>query len=275
MICAAVRAQAMPAEPFSFDELKHATPLDSEPVDQNQADEPALDGAPEPEPGELEPEAEPGAEPEVPRGLMGDWSEEDVRGWVLGVRGLTSDQRAAVTERFEEDEVEGEWLARVKPKALQRTLNDTAAADAVPRLLQARDLQLATEATGTGSLDVAAALISLPARPPPEYVCSLSLDLMSDPVSTSSGQVSAKKAGPSPVCLCVRTKHSRKAGPFSVARLKMDLPFHSRLAYNRVHRRSASPLLVPAPFCPPVHGRSHVNLSMMLHSHVNTVACCL
>ena len=25
-------------------------------------------------------------------------------------------------------------------------------------------------------------------------------------------------------------KHSQKAGPFSVARLKMDLPFHNRLA---------------------------------------------
>ena len=144
MICAAVRAQAMPAEPFLFDELDHATPLDSEPVetgglDQVQTDEQALDGTPEPEPGELEPEAGPGAEPEVPRGPMGDWSEEDVRVWVLGVRGLTSDQRAAVTERFKEDEVEGEWLVIVKPNAQQRTLNDTAAVDSVPRLLQARD----------------------------------------------------------------------------------------------------------------------------------------
>ena len=40
--------------------------------------------------------------------------------------------------------------------------------------------------------------------------------------------------------------HSQKAGPFSVARLKMDLPFHNRLAYNRVHKTSASPLHVPA-----------------------------
>ena len=45
------------------------------------------------------------------------------------------------------------------------------------------------------------------------------------------------------VYLFVHTKHSQKAGPFSVARLKMDLPFHNRLAYNRVHRRSASPLV--------------------------------
>ena len=33
--------------------------------------------------------------------------------------------------------------------------------------------------------------------------------------------------------LFVHTKHSEKAGPFAVARLKMDLPFHNRLAYNR------------------------------------------
>ena len=38
-----------------------------------------------------------------------------------------------------------------------------------------------------------------------------------------------------PALGCVHTKHSQKAGPFSDARLKMDLPF-------RVHRRSASPL---------------------------------
>ena len=42
--------------------------------------------------------------------------------------------------------------------------------------------------------------------------------------------------------LFAHTKHSQKAGLFSVARLKMDLPFQNRLAYNRVHRRSASPL---------------------------------
>ena len=48
------------------------------------------------------------------------------------------------------------------------------------------------------------------------------------------------------VSLSVHTKHSQKAGPFSVARLKMDLPFHNRLAYNRVPRRSASPLVALA-----------------------------
>ena len=44
-----------------------------------------------------------------------------------------------------------------------------------------------------------------------------------------------------PALGCVHTKHSQKAGPFSDARLKMDLPFHNRLVYNRVHRGSASP----------------------------------
>ena len=43
------------------------------------------------------------------------------------------------------------------------------------------------------------------------------------------------------VYLFVHTKHSRKAGPLSVARLTMDLPFHSRLACNFTGG-SASPL---------------------------------
>ena len=42
--------------------------------------------------------------------------------------------------------------------------------------------------------------------------------------------------------LFVHPKHFPQAGPFSVARLRMDPPFRDRFAYNRVHRRSASPL---------------------------------
>ena len=48
-----------------------------------------------------------------------------------------------------------------------------------------------------------------------------------------------------PALRCVHTKHSQKACPFSVARLKLDLPFHNRLAYNRVHRKSVSLLTAP------------------------------
>ena len=45
------------------------------------------------------------------------------------------------------------------------------------------------------------------------------------------------------VCLFAHTRTSQRAGPFPVARLKMDLPFHDRLAYTRARRRSASPRL--------------------------------
>ena len=47
------------------------------------------------------------------------------------------------------------------------------------------------------------------------------------------------------VYLVVHTKHSQKAVPLSVARLKMNLPIHNRLAYNRVLRRSARTDLLP------------------------------
>ena len=40
---------------------------------------------------------------------------------------------------------------------------------------------------------------------------------------------SAKRAGTS---LCTHKTLHKKAGPFSVARLKMDLPFHNRLAFT-------------------------------------------
>ena len=43
------------------------------------------------------------------------------------------------------------------------------------------------------------------------------------------------------VHLFAHTKQSQKAGPFSVARLEMDLPFHNRLACYRVHRRTPLP----------------------------------
>ena len=39
-----------------------------------------------------------------------------------------------------------------------------------------------------------------------------------------------KRASPSLVFLFAHTKHSQNAGPCSVTRLKMDLPFHNRLA---------------------------------------------
>ena len=39
----------------------------------------------------------------------------------------------------------------------------------------------------------------------------------------------------------------KKAGPFSVARLKMDLPFRNRLAYNHVHKTCLSEIVSRTP----------------------------
>ena len=69
--------------------------------------------------------------------------------------------------------------------------------------------------------------------------------LMWDPttgVDVGSGGALRQEGRHFAVYLFVHTKHSQKAGPFSVALLKMDLPFHNRLAYSRVHRRSAGHL---------------------------------
>ena len=46
------------------------------------------------------------------------------------------------------------------------------------------------------------------------------------------GDVVRARSNRGPALRCVHTKHSRKAGPFSVAGLKMDLPFHGRLAFT-------------------------------------------
>ena len=43
------------------------------------------------------------------------------------------------------------------------------------------------------------------------------------------------------LCTCLHTRNiAQKAGPFAVARRKVVLPCRNRLAYSRVHRRSAS-----------------------------------
>ena len=68
-----------------------------------------------------------------------------------------------------------------------------------------------------------------------------------------------KRAGTLSLCarLCTR-QHSQKAGPFSVARLRVGLPFHNQLAYDRVHRRSASPLGPPTLEPEPRHAPQRV-----------------
>ena len=81
-------------------------------------------------------------------------------------------------------------------------------------------------------------------------------------------QVRLQRRGPALRCVLVCahetfTIHSQKAGPFSVARLKMGLPFHNRLAYYRVHGRSASASPLTAP-CQHAY-RTHVPLTTLLN----------
>ena len=47
------------------------------------------------------------------------------------------------------------------------------------------------------------------------------------------------------VCLFVHTKHSQKAGPFSVARLELDVRFHDRLAFTGEVPALLARLLLP------------------------------
>ena len=60
------------------------------------------------------------------------------------------------------------------------------------------------------------------------------------PVSTCSRE---KRAGTSAVHLFVHTKRPQKADPYLVARLQMDLPFHSHLAFT-VEVPALCPLLI-------------------------------
>jgi hypothetical protein len=96
---------------------------------------------PEPEP---EPELEP--EPEPPFVLMAEFDEAAVLAWLGTVPGLTAAQRAAAVAVMAEDEYNGPHLFHATAKSLRRLRKGTAAEDAVPALLAARDAHLAAEA---------------------------------------------------------------------------------------------------------------------------------
>jgi hypothetical protein len=69
-----------------------------------------------------------------------------VLAWLGTVPGLTPAQLAAVNDIMAEDEYEGAQLVGLTAKSLRRLLKGTAAEDAVPALLAARDAHLAAEA---------------------------------------------------------------------------------------------------------------------------------
>ena len=72
--------------------------------------------------------------------------------------------------------------------------------------------------------------------------------LADGPINSCKGMGPHQEGRHIAVCLFAHTKHSQKAGPFSVARLKMDLPF---LIVSRTTAFTgevpASPFPTPAP----------------------------
>ena len=92
---------------------------------------------------------------------------------------------------------DGGALANAKPKSLLRLLRGTAAEEAVPLLLAARDAYLAA-AEGQS--------------PPHEFVCAISQQLMVDPVTTGAGQTYEREA----IATWLRTKQT---DPLTGARL--------------------------------------------------------
>jgi hypothetical protein len=77
---------------------------------------------------------------------MVSFDEAAVLAWLGVVAGLTAVQRAAAAAEMAEDEYDGPLLAAVTIKNLWRLLKGTAAEEAVPLLLAARDAHLAAEA---------------------------------------------------------------------------------------------------------------------------------
>jgi hypothetical protein len=92
------------------------------------------------------PEPDPEPEPEPPSGQMAEFDEAAVLAWLGTVLGLTAAQRAATAAERAEDEHNGCDLFHATAKTLRRLLKGTAAEEAVPALLAARDSCLAAEA---------------------------------------------------------------------------------------------------------------------------------
>jgi hypothetical protein len=76
---------------------------------------------------------------------MVHFNEAAVQLWVAAVQGLSPAQRAAAMGEMAEDEYDGQTLVGANAKTLRRLLKGSAAAEAVPLLLAARDAQLARE----------------------------------------------------------------------------------------------------------------------------------
>ena len=146
--------------------------------------------APEPEPELVseteildteEPAPETAVDPEL-TGPMEQFCHAEVLRWLATAPGLTAEQLAAVQAEMEADEYIGEDLVAMTARNLQRLVRGTAAEACISALLSARDDYVAAAKAAE------VAQLARAAKPPHEYLCPISQDLMKDPVSTSNGQ---------------------------------------------------------------------------------------
>ena len=123
---------------------------------------------------------------------MAEWTVTQTVEWVglalaiLLPSGVVEQVQAFVRE----DEIGGEELEELGPKRLQKDLKKAGVTDpagVTQVLLEQRDAVLSQQ-QATIKDDSGSAVSVEPMKPPPEYVCPLSLELMTDPVLTSNGQ---------------------------------------------------------------------------------------
>ena len=151
--------------------------------------EPGPGPEPEPEP-EMIDTVEPAPE-EAPEltGPMEQFSHVEVLRWLGTAPGLTAEQLTAVQTEMEADEYIGEDLIAMTARNLQRLVRGTAAEACISALLSGRDDYVAAaQAAEVAKAAAKAAELARVVKPPHEYLCPISQDLMKDPVVCSNGQ---------------------------------------------------------------------------------------
>ena len=136
--------------------------------------EPGPGPEPEPEPEMIDTdEPAPEEAPEM-TGPMEQFSHVEVLRWLGTAPGLTAEQLIVVQTEMVADEYIGEDLIAMTARNLRRMVRGTVAEVCISALLSARDDYVAELARAV--------------KPPHEYLCPISQDLMKDPVSCSNGQ---------------------------------------------------------------------------------------
>ena len=122
-------------------------------------------------------------------GPMEQFSHVEVLRWLGTAPGLTAEQLTAVQTEMEADEYIGEDLIAMTARNLQRLVRGTAAEACISALLSGRDDYVAAaQAAEVAKAAAKAAELARVVKPPHEYLCPISQDLMKDPVVCSNGQ---------------------------------------------------------------------------------------